>query len=127
MTQSREEQLRNELAAEEARLGELEEQRARAVSRVEALRQQLRQLPRVRAEAPSGAPATHEPEPFTSAEKLALFRRRFRGREDLFAKRWENAKSGRSGYAPACSNESWRATQCPADLGRGNSDGFAAK
>lgn len=29
----------------------------------------------------------------------------FRGRESVFAKRWENLKTGKSGYAPACENE----------------------
>ena len=105
MTRSREEQLRNELAVEEARLGELEKRRAQAASRVEALRRRLGELPSARAGVPSGAQATDKSGPLTSVEKLALFRRRFRGREDVFARRWENAKSGRSGYAPACSNE----------------------
>lgn len=33
-------------------------------------------------------------------EKIALFRRLFRGREDVYAHRWE-ARDGRSGYSPA--------------------------
>ena len=41
----------------------------------------------------------------SSEEKVALFRSLFRGREDVFPRRWENPKTGRSGYAPACSNE----------------------
>ena len=39
------------------------------------------------------------------AEKIALFRSLFLGRSDVFAVRWENPKTGRSGYAPACANE----------------------
>lgn len=35
------------------------------------------------------------------AQNLALFRSLFRGREDVYAARWE-AKDGRSGYSPAC-------------------------
>ncbi len=38
-------------------------------------------------------------------EKVALFRRLFAGRADVFPTRWENRKAGRSGYAPACANE----------------------
>gem|GEM_PF-5191503 len=41
----------------------------------------------------------------SSAEKLALFRRLFRGREDVYAVRWENAKLGRGGYKPACRSQ----------------------
>jgi len=37
--------------------------------------------------------------------KIALFRSLFRGREDVYARRFESRKSGKSGYAPACGNE----------------------
>jgi len=45
------------------------------------------------------------PAPVTSAEKVALFRSLFRGREDIYPKFWSNARTGRKGYAPACANE----------------------
>jgi hypothetical protein len=38
-------------------------------------------------------------------EKVALFQSVFRGRTDVFPKRWENRKSGKAGYSPACSND----------------------
>lgn len=41
---------------------------------------------------------------FTS-QKIKLFRSLFRGREDLFALRWESAKTGKSGYQPVCKND----------------------
>jgi superfamily II DNA or RNA helicase len=34
-------------------------------------------------------------------EKVAFFRGLFRGREDVYAQRWENATSGKSGWSPA--------------------------
>jgi len=37
--------------------------------------------------------------------KIALFRSLFRGRDDVYARRFENRKTGKSGYAPACANE----------------------
>ncbi len=37
--------------------------------------------------------------------KIALFRSLFRGREDVYPRRFESRTSGRSGYAPACHNE----------------------
>lgn len=40
-----------------------------------------------------------------AVEKVALFRVLFGGRADVFPLRWENAKAGRAGYAPACANE----------------------
>ncbi|KJK21271.1 DEAD/DEAH box helicase [Burkholderiaceae bacterium 16] len=44
-------------------------------------------------------------------DKVALFRRLFRGRTDAYPVRWEGKTTGRSGYAPACANE-WRTGVC---------------
>ena len=54
-----------------------------------------------------------EPEPsrLSTAEKVALFRRLFRGRTDVYPIRWESKTTGKSGYTPACANE-WRAGVC---------------
>lgn len=38
-------------------------------------------------------------------ELIALYRDLFYGRQDVFAARWENEKSGTHGYAPKCKNE----------------------
>jgi superfamily II DNA or RNA helicase/very-short-patch-repair endonuclease len=40
-----------------------------------------------------------------AAVKIALFRSLFRGREDVYPRRFESRKTGKSGYAPACANE----------------------
>ncbi|HWY78673.1 MAG TPA: DEAD/DEAH box helicase family protein [Verrucomicrobiae bacterium] len=37
--------------------------------------------------------------------KIAVFRTLFRGRDDVYPRRFENWKTGKSGYAPACANE----------------------
>lgn len=42
--------------------------------------------------------------------KIKLFRSLFQGREDVYAIRWE-AKSGKSGYTPACAHE-WKQPIC---------------
>jgi hypothetical protein len=44
------------------------------------------------------------------AEKIRLFMSLFKGREDVYAKRWQNRQS-RAGYAPVCRNE-WKAGRC---------------
>ncbi len=41
----------------------------------------------------------------SNAEKIGLFRSLFVGREDVFARRYENAKKGTSGYSPCCRNQ----------------------
>ena len=40
-----------------------------------------------------------------SQAKIALFRSLFRGRDDIYPRRFESRKTGKSGYAPACANE----------------------
>jgi len=40
-----------------------------------------------------------------SAAKINLFRSLFRGREDVYPRRFESRKTGRGGYQPACANE----------------------
>ena len=41
----------------------------------------------------------------SAAEKIALFRSLFRGRDEVYPRRFESRKTGRSGYQPACGNE----------------------
>ncbi|OGI11373.1 MAG: helicase [Candidatus Margulisbacteria bacterium GWF2_35_9] len=43
-------------------------------------------------------------------EKINLFQSLFKGRSDVFAKRWVN-KAGKSGYSPVCVNE-WKRSVC---------------
>jgi hypothetical protein len=61
-------------------------------------------------------PAVNQQSP--PEEKIALFRSLFRGRDDVYPRRFESRKTGKSGYSPACANE-WvrglcdrRATKC---------------
>jgi hypothetical protein len=44
------------------------------------------------------------PVKLSTSEKVELFQMRFKGRQDVFAHRWQNSK-GRSGYSFACNNE----------------------
>jgi len=37
-------------------------------------------------------------------DKIRLFSSLFKGREDVFPRRFENSKTGKSGYAPVCRN-----------------------
>lgn len=41
----------------------------------------------------------------TPQEKITLFRSLFKGREDVYALRWHNTKTGKSGYSPVCANK----------------------
>ncbi len=47
----------------------------------------------------------------STADKIGLFKRLFRGRPDIYPLRWESKTTGKSGYSPVCSNE-WRPNVC---------------
>jgi len=50
------------------------------------------------------------------SEKVRLVKSLFRGRDDVYAKRWEN-RNGRSGYTPVCLNE-WKPSLCRKPTGK---------
>ena len=87
--------VKNRLAAIDAERAELENQLASIVTSNKTFSLAEAPLPDVDRLSASSPPA----------EKIALFRSLFRGREDVFPKRWTNSRSGKSGYAPACANE----------------------
>jgi len=60
---------------------------------------------------PATSPPQTESSRLSTEAKVAIFRRRFRGRTDVYPVRWESKTTGKSGYAPACANE-WRAGVC---------------
>jgi hypothetical protein len=94
-----------------------------ALIEIEQLRQENAQLKTVFKESPSPSAIkpkvkVHQPtSPLPTInqqspveEKISLFRRLFRGREDVYPKRWES-KNNNSGYSPVCSNE-WNSAYC---------------
>jgi hypothetical protein len=66
---------------ERARIARLDDERRRAHERIEALLNQLRDL---------AQPPEAEASTLSNTQKLALFRRLFRGREDVYPRRWES-------------------------------------
>jgi superfamily II DNA or RNA helicase/very-short-patch-repair endonuclease len=52
-----------------------------------------------------GAPRTIVDHRSPPEEKIALFRSFFRGREDVYPRRFESPRTGKTGYQPACGNE----------------------
>ena len=112
----RREHLVRAIAEEEVRLAGLMEDQRRTEATLVRLRAELAETPRVLAE--ECRPATirearteYAAVPISPSDKIALFRRLFRGREDVYPKLWESKKTGRKGYTPACANE-WVAGLC---------------
>jgi hypothetical protein len=100
---SRENDLAAEIEKAEAELASLGQAREQAIVRLTALRaagSKTGSQPQLRLPIAAATVA-----PRSGVEKVRLFRSLFRGRTDVFPKRWENAKQARSGYSPACANE----------------------
>ena len=96
--------MNEEIARIRSRLAVLHAERTALEARLESLRRNdLSQR-----DVPYLATATAAPHVTASSpvsKKVALFRRLFAGRLDVVPVRWESAKTGRAGYAPACANE----------------------
>ncbi len=92
-----------EIADLQNRLAELDRERASVLAALEQLKQ--RRMVEVPPTPTSQMAGVASPTALSNAEKVALFRSLFRGRDDVFPRRWENAKTGKAGYAPACHNE----------------------
>lgn len=98
------ETLNTKIANLKNRLDELDRERTSVLAAIEQL--QSRHVAEVRP-TPSHQDIGHPAgtKTLSNAEKIALFRSLFRGRDDAFPIRWQNSKTGKSGYAPACHNE----------------------
>jgi len=91
------------------RLAALDTERDDILKQIEAL--QRKRESAIRASSLHDFPEAPVRQDSSSMEKVALFKSLFRGREDVYPRRWENYKTGRSGYQPACNNE-WVRGKC---------------
>ena len=96
-------ELADELARAEAELAELDRRREAVRARVESVRERIG-TGSASEDAQAGE-ATNRAVAFTPDEKIDLFRTLFRGRPDVFPTRFVSRRTGRPGYAPACSNK----------------------
>ncbi len=92
--------------------------------RLRSENERLRKLLRVRELCPQIISASEmetlssETPPLAADEKIRLFRSLFRGREDIYAVRWEG-KSGKAGYSPAHIRRGWFGNLIALPLQRG--------
>ncbi len=93
------------LAAAEKKLAELDAGRAAILQEIEQLKQERHLAGHnrmIQSVGDQGVSVTNE----SAAEvKIALFRNLFRGREDVYPRRFESSNTGKVGYHPACRNE----------------------
>lgn len=111
-TSEREIILRN-ISEAEQKIGRLQKQQEEVETGLRSLRVQLDRsndedtcTTKHPADAPGSATTNLSPE-----DKVALFLRLFRGREDVYPRLWENKKTDKKGYSPVCSNE-WTRGVC---------------
>ncbi|MFH1864425.1 MAG: restriction endonuclease subunit R, partial [Candidatus Eisenbacteria bacterium] len=105
--------LQAEISRAEARLADLDDEQNRVTRHLSDLKAELSSLqmaeeqhqPPLQMAMPTG------PAPTSSAQKVELFMDVFRGRTDVYPKRWVNTKKDTKGYSPACGNE-WAPGLC---------------
>jgi hypothetical protein len=93
-----------QIQSAEQELAALDEKRKELQTRIKQLKGQKQsiadeQLPVDRLSVPI---VTNES---SQEHKIALFRSLFRGREDVYPRRFESKRTGKSGYQPVCRNE----------------------
>ena len=90
--------------ATEAELAKLNARRSELLARAVELQREKAVLLQ-----PLGAPDLYDKPIVTNQssreEKIAIFRSLFRGREDIYPRRFESVKTGKKGYQPVCHNE----------------------
>jgi hypothetical protein len=92
------------IAATEAELAELESNRSKLLVQITALQREKSALnqPQISPN-PNQKPTLANQ--ISQDEKIAIFRSLFRGREDIYPRRFESLKTGKAGYQPVCQNE----------------------
>ena len=95
----------NRLIAElENQFKDLEAERKGILEKLEGLKHRQMEFPV--AESASGLKVEEAISKVSSiSQKIVLFRSLFKGREDVYARRWESIKTGKSGYQPVCKND----------------------
>lgn len=96
--------INNKIKSLEHKLQILEEEQALLQQELENAHKELQQ-------SSNNQPLIKSEQTFSAEEKIQIFMNLFKGREDVFPKRWDNTKTGKSGYSPACYNE-WVSGKC---------------
>ncbi len=103
-------EIESKIAEIEQRLAAIDAERAQLTLQRDELRNQLvrdRMASIPTAEFPDASVTNSSP----IKSKIAFLRKLFKGRDDVYARRWESVKTGKSGYQPVCSNE-WVSSLC---------------
>jgi len=86
------------------RLKSIDAERNKVLAELEELRLKQKSISQIRETGSLFLSASLNKES-SAEEKISLFCSLFKGREDVFARRWESSRSRKVGYQPACRNE----------------------
>ena len=100
--------LEQEIAELEQKLHALDTERANIAQGLATLRRQRQEQIESFTLRLADATVTHQS---SRQDKIKLFRHLFKGREDVYPKRFESSKTGKTGYSPVCLNE-WHPKLC---------------
>ena len=104
------------LSETESELSKLNARREQLLGQLAELRQERAAILHAQQDADQIAPPAITNQ--SSAEaKIDLFRSLFRGRDDVYARRFESRRTGKTGYQPVCRNE-WVSGICKKPKGR---------
>ncbi|MGA3363192.1 MAG: restriction endonuclease subunit R, partial [Solirubrobacteraceae bacterium] len=98
-------ELEHQIAEAEAELTKLAERQAAVAERLDVLRISTS------AACPAGERGSGSSAAWTPIQKVELFGSLFRGRDDVYATRWQSSTTAKSGYSPKCANE-WDRRVC---------------
>ncbi len=107
MSTSDRESILHKIAGAERQIASLNQQREKVAETLRSLRERLALYDDENPRQPT-TPATivvSTTTNLTPGDKVDLFLRLFRGRDDVYPKLWLNQKTGKKGYSPACANE----------------------
>jgi superfamily II DNA or RNA helicase len=93
------------IAAAEAELGRLNVKRAELIARLQELHRARALLAQSGVQLSLDFRSSVVTNQSTEDEKIALFQSLFKGRADVYPRRFESVKTAQSGYSPACANE----------------------
>ncbi|MEI8570949.1 DEAD/DEAH box helicase [Methylomonas sp. LW13] len=100
--------LEQEISELEQKLHALDAERVTVAQTLATLRQRRQEQIESFSQRVANATVTHQS---SRQDKIKLFRDLFKGREDVYPKRFESSKTGKTGYSPVCLNE-WHPTLC---------------
>ena len=92
----------NELITARQELADLDKKREKLLLKIQSLENEAHQVKESAGQFSNS---------FSAEQKIAIFLSLFKGRENIYARRFESKKTGKSGYQPACGNE-WKFGIC---------------